>query len=601
MHKPKLGVFLLAMMLILSWKTPRGLGPLSAFAKGKRMSPQDSPSDATQTSLAQRATQSRFLFGVMNDDGKHYADEWSRGVRATTFELQWKRYEPQPGVYDAAYINSMKQLLAQLKAQGWYVQLVPGYQYAPDWVFTQYPDMYFVNQYGDPFSPADASMRVINAPFNPQARSLIAGYVARIFQDMGAQFDSVRVGGGVLGELRYPPPEWNGHSNSYWAFDAHAQTPAESGIPGQVVGWKPGISENPGSVGRGQLIINPSFEEAHTYFPILGWSPDDQVKAQTEGLQGDRALKVTLDAPYRVHQFVRVRPSTTYDFGCRVRSADSAGRVRMFITQYDASTRPVAGAPLGKLETGATSWANLSGTLTTHANTQYVKVELDGDRPGQFFFDDLWLRRVGETNTHSRDMAVPLAFYDWYVQKLTDYQNWQIAEIRKHYGGQLDVMYAGKGLMSDHATDALTNDLRGDGWSEHISALYGATVFDQHVAGLSTTNKIALYITGIEDPPANEVNDASPYPCHWSGAHWIAHLARSRGLPVWGENSGKDTAASLRLSVQRMRENGFLGLMWGFESELYADPNPNGYAAIDDYASAIASLHDAFLPLIRRP
>jgi hypothetical protein len=147
----------------------------------------------------------------------------------------------------------------------------------------------------------------------------------------------------------------------------------------------------------------------------------------------------------------------------------------------------------------------------------------------------------------------------------------------------------------------LTNDLRGNGWSEQTSALYEATVFDRHVAGLSTTNKIALYITGIEDPPADQANDASPYPCHWSGARWIAHLARSRGLPVWGENSGKDTAAALRLSVQRMLENSFLGLMWGFESELYANPNPNGYATIDDYTSAIANLHDEYLPLIKRP
>ena len=600
----------MAVLLVLSWKTPQGPDPVSAFAsKGQRMSPQSSHNKASQTSPAQRATQSHFLLGVMNDDGQHYADEWARGVRATTFELQWKRYEPQQGVYDTAYINSMKQLLTRLKAQGWYVQLVPGYHYAPDWVFTQYPNMFFVNQYSEAFNSVNnTSMRVLNAPFNPQARSLIAGYIARIFQDLGSQFDSVRVGGGVLGELRYPPPEWNGHSNSYWAFDAHAQNAAESGIPAKVVGWKPGISQNPGSVGCGQLIVNPSFEQTHPYFPIPGWSLDDQVVAQTETLLGgtgvvgtSRALKVTVDAPYRVHQFVRVPPSTTYSFGGRLKSANGAGRARMLITQHDAGTHLIASAPLSKLETNATSWTNLTGTLTILAGTQYLKVELDGDRPGTFFFDDLWLKRAGETSLHDRDITVPLAFYDWYTQKLTDYQNWQIAEIRKHYGGQLDVVYAGKGLMPDHATDALTNDLRGDGWSERISALYEGTVFDRHVAGLSATDKIALYLTGIEDPSANEANDASPYPCHWSAARWIARLARSRGLPAWGENSGKDTAAALRLSVQRMLENGFLGLMWGFESELYANPNPNGYATIDDYASAVASLHDAYLPLISRP
>ncbi|MCI0643758.1 MAG: beta-galactosidase, partial [Chloroflexi bacterium] len=180
-----------------------------------------------------------YLFGVINDQGQHYADEWSRGVRATTFELQWRLYEPQEGVYNTAYINQMQQRLSQLKAQGWYVQLVPGIHYVPEWVFSNYPDVAFVNQYGEAYLPPPGSFRVINAPFNPQARSLIAGYIGRIFQDFDpADFDSIRVGGLVRGELRYPPPAWNGHTNSYWAFDDHAQNPADSGIPAIAIGWR---------------------------------------------------------------------------------------------------------------------------------------------------------------------------------------------------------------------------------------------------------------------------------------------------------------------------------------------------------------------------
>lgn len=46
-----------------------------------------------------------------------------------------------------------------------------------------------------------------------------------------------------------------------------------------------------------------------------------------------------------------------------------------------------------------------------------------------------------------------------------------------------------------------------------------------------------------------------------------------------------------------------LGLMWGFESELYADPNPEGYASIDQYGSAIKLYndpHELWLHLIMR-
>ncbi len=542
------------------------------------------------------APTTRYLFGVINDEGLHYDDEWARGVRATTFELQWKLYEPQPGVYDQTYIQFMQQSLAQLKAKGWYVQLVPGYQYVPDWVFQQHPDFYYVNQYGERYDPdpvTQGSFRVINAPFNPQARALIAGYIQRIFTDFNpADFDSVRVGGVVQGELRYPPPDWNGHTNSYWAFDTHAQNPVESGIPAAVVGWRPGIDPNPGSVNRGQLIVNPGFEDTHSYYPVPGWSPDDEVTVElttTDFHSGNRALKLTTSTPHRVHQYVRVSPNTTYNFGGWLKSADGVGRARVFFNQYDANTQPVAGAPFGVLETSATAWTYRTGTLTTSATTRYLKVELDGHQPGTFYFDDLWLERQGETNHQSRDIAVPLAFYGWYVQKLTDYQNWQIAEIRKYYSGQLDVLYAGKGLMPNQVTDALTNDLRGDGWSEETSALYSAAAYDRHAAGLTTTQNIALYLTGIDEPPAHLVDDTSPYPSDWSAARWIAHLAQSRGLPAWGENSGQDDATKLELAAQRMRANGFLGLMWAFESELYANPNPNGYATIADYEAIIAT------------
>lgn len=46
---------------------------------------------------------------------------------------------------------------------------------------------------------------------------------------------------------------------------------------------------------------------------------------------------------------------------------------------------------------------------------------------------------------------------------------------------------------------------------------------------------------------------------------------------------------TMRDSAQRMQANGFLGLMWAFESELYANPNPNNYATIADYEAVIAA------------
>jgi hypothetical protein len=566
------------------------------------------PRDATAAQDALTSEQP-FLFGVINDREEHYADELQRGVRATVLELHWKFYEPEEGVYDQAYIQAKRARLAQLKAGGWYVQLVPGYQYVPDWVFAHYPDTYYVNQYGQPYAPDPASAaasRVINAPFNPQARALIAGYIDRIFQDFDpADFDSVRVGGSVLGELRYPPPEWGGHTNSYWAFDAHAQNLAESGIPPNVAGWRPGLDPNPGTVGHGQLLVNPCFEQTHPFFPVVGWSSDDEVtvaEAAPGPERGARALQVEITTPHRVHQFVRVEANTTYHLGAWLRS-EAPGQARAFLIQYSTDWQPVAGAPLLKLESNLAEWRHVSGSLTTGPATRYLKVELDGDQPGRYFFDSLSLEREGETDHRDRNIDVPLAFYGWYVQALTDYQNWQIDQIRRAYGGQLDLVYAGKGLRANQVTDALTNDLQGDGWSEGSSALYGGTLYRWHVDSLPSNGPLALYLTGIEDPPDHLVDDGSPYPCNWSGARWIGFLARSRELPAWAENSGQDTRDDLWLAGQRMRANSFAGLMWAFESELYADPRLSPYATIDDYQALIATRSwqfQTFLPLVSR-
>jgi hypothetical protein len=541
---------------------------------------------------------SRYLFGVINDDGLHYANQWARGVRATTFEFQWKLYEPQEGIYDQSYINHMKQILTDLKNQGWYVQMIPGFHYAPNWLFANYPNVYFVNQYGEQYNPNPVTrgdFRAINAPFNPQARALVAGYLQRIFQDFdqnnpSLRFDSVRVGGGVQGEMRYPPETWNGHTNAYWAFDIYAQDPAVSGILASVKGWRPGIDPNPGSVNRGQLLVNPGFEQSHTNYGILGWTPDDQVIAEltsTNPHGGSRALKLTITSANRIHQFVRVSPGTTYNLNGWLKSGDRSGRARIFITQYDSNWGRITGSSFLKVETQSLTWLQRSGALTTSPSTSVLKIEMDGDRTGTFYFDDLQLRKDGESNQQSRDIDIPLNFYDWYVQSLTNYQNWQISEIRKSYQGQLDIIYAGKGVRSYQIVDALTNDLRGDGWSEKGSGLYAASDYARHVDELSTYQSVTLYLTGIEVPPADQANDTSRYPGDWSAARWLAQISRDHSLSIWGENTGLNNKQEMGLTIQRMHENGFIGIMWAIESQLYASPNLNNYATIDDYETFI--------------
>jgi hypothetical protein len=555
----------------------------------------------------------QYLFGVLNDDGLHYEDEWQHGVRATNLELHWDRYEPSEGDFDWQYINHLRQIMVFLKTQGWYVQLVPGYHYIPEWVFAQHPDFYLINQYGEVYHPdplLENDKKAMNTPFNPQARALVANYLEHLLtvsfpqDDPDYRFDSIRIGGGLQGELRYPPKDWNGHTNSYWAFDASAQNPDISRIPENVVGWRPGIDPNPGTPGHGQLIVNPGFEDTHAYYPVYGWSPDDEVAATFDPQSphsGNNALKISIESPHRVHQFVRVEPDSGYVVSAWLRSYDGIGQARLFLTQYDSNSDLIQASPFVKLESAATSWEYAEATLQTSASTRFLKVEVDGDRAGSYAFDDLQLKQVGETDQRSREISIPTAFYDWYIEKLTDFQNWQINEIRKYSDGQLDILYAGKGIQSKQIMGALTNDMAGDGWSEGLSALYAGTDFLRHVMGLTAQDGIALFVTGIDVESPDQVDDSSSSAGEWSAAHWIAHLGSSYGFPVWGENSGQDPVDKMWLSAQRMHENNFIGMMWGFEAELYADPNPNEYATIADYERVISfynNLQLSFLPII---
>jgi Beta-galactosidase len=569
-----------------------------------------------QSSLSEPGVPSQLLFGVINDAGQHFDDEWARGVRATTLELQWKRYEPQEGVYDSAYISQMQDRMRALKAQGWYVQLIPGYQYTPDWVFTKYADMYYVNQFGEAYTPdatTQGDFRVINAPFNPQGRALISNYLNHVFtqsfpqSDPGLKFDSVRVGGGVQGEVRYPPADWNGHAHSFWAFDAYAQDPGQiAAIPPGVVGWRPGIDPNPGTVGHGQLVVNPGFEDSSPDYPIMGWTFDDGLAAQRilqNPHEGSAALLLTLEAPDRAHQFIAVQPNTTYLLSGWVRSGDGVGRARLFLNQYDASQNPISGAPFLKLESLSQGWSEVNGSLTTLAGTHFLKLELDGDRPGNYYFDSLHLNRQGDPDGRDRQIQVPEAFYDWYVQAMVQYMDWQITTVRTYTDSQLDVVFAGKGVQTREITAALVNDLAGSSWSEQSSGLYAATAYDRFIKDLTGYPGVRVYLTGIEAETPSQVNDSSPYPSDWSAARWLAFLAHGHGLPIWGENRGHNGVEAMRLAAQRMFANGFSGLMWGFESELYASPNPGAYATIGDYQTIIqgfSNLKNLYLPFINR-
>jgi hypothetical protein len=173
------------------------------------------------------------FFGVLQATAQHAGEERAAGITVGELELNWSAYEPGPGQFDAGYAAQQRARMDGLRAAGLNVVLDVGLQYPPGWVFGIDGNTRFINQYGDVWH-AGISEDVPNAVFNGGVRNAEAAYIARVAADFGDNFYAVRAGGLLQNELRYPAATYNGHGNSYWAFDGNAQ--AHSPVPG----WRPG-------------------------------------------------------------------------------------------------------------------------------------------------------------------------------------------------------------------------------------------------------------------------------------------------------------------------------------------------------------------------
>jgi Glycosyl hydrolases family 35 len=197
------------------------------------------------------------ILGVVGASGNYLAQERTAGVRAVTIGVTWARAEPRKGRYSTNYLRDVKRQIGAARAHGLSVVLDPGLQYAPNWVFALPGGTRFVNQYGQKFTGSPGSgNNVANGITDPSVRSAEAAYMARL----GAQFPrgqilAVRCGGGPLGELRYPDPEYRGHTNSYWAYDASTQ--ADSPLRG----WLPGT----GTAAQATLFLDAYNSQIDSY------------------------------------------------------------------------------------------------------------------------------------------------------------------------------------------------------------------------------------------------------------------------------------------------------------------------------------------------
>jgi hypothetical protein len=168
--------------------------------------------------------------------------ERAAGVGAITLQVGWSSAEPEPGEFSGSYLRTVRAEIAAVETNGMGVILDPGLQYPPSWVFSLPGGTRFVNQYGDVFAGSPASGNdVANAVTDMAVRGAEATYLAWLGkQIVPDSIIAIRQGGGPLGELRYPSPPYNGHGDSFWAYDVSTQ----AALPPFVQGWTPGTGSD---------------------------------------------------------------------------------------------------------------------------------------------------------------------------------------------------------------------------------------------------------------------------------------------------------------------------------------------------------------------
>jgi hypothetical protein len=192
--------------------------------------------------------------------------------------------------------------------------------------------------------------------------------------------------------------------------------------------------------------------------------------------------------------------------------------------------------------------------------------------------------------TRTDGHAPARAFVEWYLSSLQNYHDWQLANVRRWYDGDVCYLYGSRGLRPPMLERAIAADLDGGTPDEKAGEIQQGYDWPRMIGGIRDPRAI-VYCTWMDGTFRNvyHFNDDTPDLLRWSPVHWQAHLAAANPLKlrVWGENTGRNTREVMRRTFENIKRHKLMGVMWAFESELYENPNPNHYATAADFAEMI--------------
>lgn len=182
-------------------------------------------------------------------------------------------------------------------------------------------------------------------------------------------------------------------------------------------------------------------------------------------------------------------------------------------------------------------------------------------------------------------------FIEWYLESLRNFQDFQIAALRRHYDGYINALYADWGVRPGQIDEAVAGDLDGLSFAEKYGQLQKGYDHARFIAAIRDP-KVVVYNTCLNSNypypmTASIVDDNGSDPRYWSPVHFEAWCAEQNPVRprVWAENDGNDNYYMMQICFKRMQRYNLMGIMWAFEYNLYSnDPN---LAQLYEYARFI--------------
>jgi hypothetical protein len=194
-----------------------------------------------------------------------------------------------------------------------------------------------------------------------------------------------------------------------------------------------------------------------------------------------------------------------------------------------------------------------------------------------------------------QDEASARSFLEWYLGAQQNYHDWQIKTARRWYSGDLCMLYGSWGIRPGWKEKAIATCLDGSSSGEAVGELSSGYDWERVIGGIRDP-RVIVYCTWL-DAPRKDCNDDGADAVRWSPVHWQSSLAEKNPLRlrVWGENTGRGDRDALKVTFERMRRYRLMGVLWAFESDLFADPALR-YATFAEYAAEISALEPAGAP-----